>query len=38
MYADQMAKRGQIEEAERHYLEAIELGKRRSHINPSDDR
>ena len=38
MYADQMAKRGQIEETERHYLEAMEPGKRRSRINPPDDR
>jgi serine/threonine protein kinase len=38
MFAEEMAKHGQIEEAERHYLEAIDLGKRRSRINPSDDR
>ena len=38
MFADEMAKQGRIEEAERRYLEAIELGKRRSRINPSDDR
>jgi serine/threonine protein kinase len=38
MFADEMAKQEQIKEAERHYLEAIELGKRRNRINPADNR
>jgi tetratricopeptide (TPR) repeat protein len=37
MFADEMAKQGQIDKAERHYLEAIELSKRRSRLNPSDN-